>query len=135
MYSVELSTDLVQIQVRERVSEVFLARIDIPIQVWYMVEVMRRDFNEHRMMQIPMAESQLGEVQMMEDVAEQVGMNYHNTPDSRYVAQPVEDFLFPWEEAGSAENPMTKVKMKAYRNQCHLQLDNNHYNLVLLCVL
>ena len=48
MYSVEFSPDLVQIQVRETVSGVFLARMDIPIQVWHMVEVMRRDFNEHQ---------------------------------------------------------------------------------------
>ena len=29
-------------------------------------------------------------------------------PGSRFVAQPVDDFVFPWEEAGSAENPITK---------------------------
>ena len=45
MYPVEISPDLVQIQVRETVSGVFLARMDIPIQVWHMLEVMRRDFN------------------------------------------------------------------------------------------
>ena len=33
----------------------------------------------------------------MEEMAEHVGMNYPDTPDSRYVAQPVDDFLFPWE--------------------------------------
>ena len=43
MYSVEFSPDLVQIQVRETVSGVFLARMDIPMQVCDMVEVMRRD--------------------------------------------------------------------------------------------
>ena len=59
------------------------------------------------MMQVPMTENQLGEMQMKEEVAEQIGMNYPDTPDSRYVAQPVDDFLFPWEEAGSAENPIT----------------------------
>ena len=41
-YSVELSPNLVQIQVRETVSGVFLARTDIPTQTWHMVEVMRR---------------------------------------------------------------------------------------------
>ena len=35
-------------------------------------------------------------------------MNYPDTPDSRYVAQPLDDFLFPCEEAGSAENHITK---------------------------
>ena len=107
MYSVEFSPDLVQIQVRETVSGVFLARIDIPIQVWHMVEVMRRDFNEHHMTQVPMTENQLEEMQMMEEVSDHVGMNYPEIPDSRSVAQPVDDFVFPWEEAGSAENPIT----------------------------
>ena len=108
IYSVEFSPDLVQIQVRETVSGVFLARMDIPIQVWHMVEVMRRDFNEHHMMQVPITENQLGTMQMMEEVSEHVGMNYPEIADSRYVAQPVDDFLFPWEEEGSVENPITK---------------------------
>ena len=61
MYSVEFLPDLVQIQVRETVFGVFLARMDIPIQVWLLVEVMRRDFNEHNMTQVPLTENQLGE--------------------------------------------------------------------------
>ena len=56
---------------------------------------MRKDFNEHQMTQVPMTENQLE------------GMNYTEVPDSRFVAQPVDDCLFPWEEAGSAENPIT----------------------------
>ena len=54
-----------------------------------------------------MTENQLGKMQMTEEVAEHVGMNYPDTSDSIYVAQPVDNFLFPWEEAGSAENPIT----------------------------
>ena len=46
-------------------------------------------------------------MQMMEEVSDHVGMNYPEIPDSRFVAQPVDDFLFPWEEAGSAENHIT----------------------------
>ena len=42
-----------------------------------------------------MTEKQLEEIQMIEEVAEHVGMNYPDTPDSKYVAQPVNDFLFP----------------------------------------
>ena len=57
MYSVEFSPDLVQIQVRETVSGVFLARMDVPIHVWHMVEVMRREFNEHHMTQVPITEN------------------------------------------------------------------------------
>ena len=107
MYSVEVSPDLVQIQVRETVSGVFLTRMDIPIQVWHMVEVMRRHFNENHMMQVPITKNQLETMQMMEEVSDRVGMNYPEIPDSRFVAQPVDDFLFPYEEAGSAENPIT----------------------------
>ena len=86
MYSIEISPDLGQIQERETVSGVFLARMDIRIQVWHMVEVMRRDFNEHHMTQAPITENQLGTMQTMEDVSEHVGLNYPDTPDSRYVA-------------------------------------------------
>ena len=56
--------------------------MDIPIQVWNMVEVMRRDFNEHHMTQVPMQENQLGTKQMMEEVSEHVGMNYPEILDS-----------------------------------------------------
>ena len=68
---------------------------------------MRRDFNEHHLTQVPMTENQLEQMQMLEEVSDHVGMNYPEIPDSRFVAQPVDDFLFPWEDAGSAENPIT----------------------------
>ena len=74
-------SDLVKIQVRETVSGVFLVQMDMPIQVWHMVEVMRRNSNEHHMMQVPMTENQLGEMQMTEEMAEHVGMNYSDDPD------------------------------------------------------
>ena len=95
MYSVEFSPDLVQTQVRETVCGLFLAQIDISNQVWHMVEVMRRDFNEHQITQLPITEKQLGEKQVMEEVAEHVGLNYPETLNSRYVPQPFDDFLFP----------------------------------------
>ena len=106
VFSVEFLADLVQIQVRETFFGVFLAQMDIPIQVWHMVEVMRRDFNEHHITQVPPTENQLGEMQMMAEVAERVGMNYPEVPDARYVAQPFDAFLFPREE-GSVDNPIT----------------------------
>ena len=87
MYYVEFSPELVQIQVRETVSGVFLARMDISVQVWPMVEVMPRDFNDHHMMQVPMNENQLGEMQMKEQVSEHVGMNHPEIPCSRAPAQ------------------------------------------------
>ena len=43
----------------------------------------------------------------MEEVSDHVGMNYPEIQDSRIVAQPVDDLLFPWEEEGSVENPIT----------------------------
>ena len=46
-----------------------------------MMEVMQRNFNEHHIMQVPMTENQLGEMQMMKEVAEHVEMNNHDTPD------------------------------------------------------
>ena len=42
----------------------------------------------------------------MDEVAVHVGRNYPQTPESRYVAQPLDDFLFPL-EVGSVDNPMT----------------------------
>ena len=49
------------------------------------------------MTQVPMTENQLEEMQMMEEVSDHdhVGMNYPEIPDSRFVAQPVDYFLFP----------------------------------------
>ena len=72
MHLVEILSDLVQVQVRETVSGVFLARLVISNQVWYMVVVMRRDFNEHHMTQVPTTNNQLGTRQMMEEVSEHV---------------------------------------------------------------
>ena len=92
---------------RKTVSGNFLARMDIPIQVWHTVEKMQMDFNEHHMMHVPITENQVGTMQMMGEVSDHVGMNYPEIPDSRFVAQPVDDFLFPWEEEGSVENPIT----------------------------
>ena len=65
---------------------------------------MRRDFNENHMTQVLITKNQFGTMQMMESVSEHVGTNYPVIPYSIFVAQPVDDFLFPLEEAGSAEN-------------------------------
>ena len=77
--------------------------MDILVQVWLMVEVMCRDFDEHHTLQVHITENQLEEMQMMEELANPVGTNNPDTPDSRYI----DDFLFPMEEAGSAEKPIT----------------------------
>ena len=53
-------------------------------------------------------------MQMMEEVSDHVGMNYPEIPDSRFVAQPVDDFLFPWKEAGSAENHITIDEVEGF---------------------
>ena len=109
MYSVEFSLDLVQIQVRETVSGVFLARMDIPIQVWSLEHggsdakgFQRTSYDASSHHREPTWNSaNYGEV------SDHVGMNYPEIPDSRFVAQPVDDFLFPLEEEGSVENPIT----------------------------
>ena len=105
MYSVDFSPDLVQIQVRETVSEFFWHEWTSESMIYGGSDA--KGLQKHHITQVPMTEKQLEEMQMMEEVAEHVGMNYPDTPDSKYVAQPVNDFLFPWEEAGSAENPIT----------------------------
>ena len=106
MYFLEFSPDFVQTQVRDTVLEVFLAQMDIPIQVWRLVKLMRNVFNDRSLMQVPITENQLGTMRMVEEVSEHVEMNYPENLDFRYVAQPVKEFLFPWEESGSAENPI-----------------------------
>ena len=58
-------------------------------------------------MQVPITEKQLATKQMIEEVSQHVGMNYPEIPETRYLAQPVEDFNFPWEEERSVENPIT----------------------------
>ena len=50
----------------------------------------------------------------MEEVSEHVGMNYPEIPDSRFVAQTVDGFLFPLEQAGSAKNPITIDKDEGF---------------------
>ena len=55
-----------------------------------------------------MTENQLEEMQMIEEVSDHVGMNYPEIPDSRFVAQPVDDFLFP----SSFLVPMTENQLE-----------------------
>ena len=68
MYSVKFSPDVVQFLVRETVSGVLLARIDIQMQVLHMVELMRRYLNEPLMTQVPITENQLVKLRMIEEV-------------------------------------------------------------------
>ena len=112
MNSAEFLPDPKQIQVRETVSGVFLAGMNFQILVWHMVEAMQRDFNEHHMTQVPITENQLGSMRLTIKVTEQVGMNYLKIPDSRYVAQPFKDFLFPSEEQDQPKTSSQKAKMK-----------------------
>ena len=132
MFSVEFSLDLVQIQARDTVSGVFLARKDVSIQGWHMVEKMQKDFHVHHMTQVPMPENQLKEMQMIEELSDHVGMNYPEIPDPRSVAHSVDDFLFAWEEAVSAENPITIDEAEGFSETMLPQtlLHNNQ-----LCVL
>ena len=76
---------------------------------------------------VPITENQLGTMQMMEEVLEHLGMNYFEVPDSRYLAQPVDGFLFPWEEEGSVENPITIEEDEGFLSQ-ELQSANHQDN-------
>ena len=72
-----------------------------------MIAIMRRDFSEHHQMQVAINENKLGTLGMMSQNAEQIGIDYPESPHSSYVAQTAEDFLFLSEEEGSAENAIT----------------------------
>ena len=50
----------------------------------------------------------------MRKVVVQVPMDYIQSPDSHFVAQLVDDLLFPWEEAGSAEKPTVIDKDESF---------------------
>ena len=76
-----------------------------------MMDLIRKDFNKHHMTQVPMTENQLEEMQMMEEVSDHVGMNYPEIPDSRFVAQPVDDFLFPLSLGGG------RISRKPHHNR------------------
>ena len=68
------------------------------------------------MTQVPMTENQLGERQMMEERVEHVGINYPETPDSRYVAQPLENFIFTWErDLWTTQLPSKRVRVSLSR--------------------
>ena len=54
----------------------FLAQMDVPIQVWHIIEIMRRDFSEHRQIHVPITENQVGTVGMIFYIAQQIEMNY-----------------------------------------------------------
>ena len=110
--------------------------MDIPIQSCDMVEVMRRGFDEPHKMRVPISENQLATGQIIEEVSEHVWMNYAEIPDSRYVAQLVDDFLFPWDQPNI---PSLLMKMRASQEKWRLKtlLHNNHHqwNIVQLYIL
>ena len=70
-------------------------------------------------------------MQMMQDWTENVGMNYHEVADSRWVAQPEVVFLFPWEEAGSAENPVLKYEDEGFSETMTSQNTSPHQPLAM----
>ena len=119
MYSVEFSLNLVQIQKRETVSGVFLARMDVPNLAHGRSDA--KGF--HRASNDPSTHDKepTWRNALMEDVTEHVVMNFPEIPDSRFVAQPVDDFLFPWKEAGSAENPIAIDEEEGFSETISLQ--------------
>ena len=64
----------------------------------HMIEIMRRNFTENTQIKFLISKNQLGKMEAMSQIAEQFGMYYPEVPVSGYVAQPVNEFLFPWEE-------------------------------------
>ena len=92
-----------------------------------MVEVMRRDFSGHHMTQFPITANQHGTTQLMEELSEHEGMNHPEIPNSRYEAQRVDDFLFPSEEEGCVENPITIEEDEGF-SEPRLQSANHQDN-------
>ena len=84
--SVEFLSEILKIRVVESASGIFLAQTDAPIQVWLMMEIMRRNFSENHQREVPITENQLETMGMMSQISEQVGMENLVVPDSRYVA-------------------------------------------------
>ena len=72
-------------------------------------EIIRKDFSEHHQMQVPINDNHLhvGSMQRVGHATEQVENDYPENPGSHFVAQPVDNFLFPREKAGSDEKPNT----------------------------
>ena len=60
------------------------------------------------MTQVPITENQLGTLQLMEEVSEHVGMKYPEIPDSRFVAQLVDDFLLLGKRQDQPKTPSQK---------------------------
>ena len=52
MLLIEYVPEIMTMKMLESVSRSFLAQMDVPIQVWHMVEIMRRDFSEQHQMQV-----------------------------------------------------------------------------------
>ena len=91
------------IKVLESSFGIILAQTDVPTQVWHMIEIMRSDFCEHHQMQVFISPNQFGTMGMMSQIAEQVGTDYPEILESKYAAQPLNDFLFFWEEEESVD--------------------------------
>ena len=80
---------MLTIKVLESVSGFFLVQLDVPIQVWHMIEIMRRDFSERHRMQAPITENQLQTTLKITQIAEQIGIDCFDFPDSRYVMEAI----------------------------------------------
>ena len=114
--------------------------MDIPIQVWYMMDgggsdaggLQRTSYDARTHNREPTSNHAKDGKK-----SEQVGMKYPEIPDSRFVVQPVKDFLIPWWESGWAENGIAKDEDEMLSETFCLRTapHNNHYKLEQLCVL
>ena len=74
-----------------------------------MVEVMRGDFSEYHLMQIPVTQKQMTSFQMIGEGSSHLDGLSH-TSDSSFIVQSVEDLIFACDEVGSAGNPIAVDK-------------------------
>ena len=102
-------------KVRDTASAIFLAQLNFSFQELHIIEVTRRDFNNNHHMQVLVTWNEFGMMGMMSQIAEKVGIDYSEVPDSRYVAQPMNDFLFLWEEKGYVEKRFYSERMRDSR--------------------
>ena len=134
MYSVGSSPDLVQIQVRETVSEIFLARMDIPIHGiwWKWCEGVSTNIIWH---EYPWQRNNLEKCKWWREwLRTYEGITPTRLALDMWLNQStISSFLGSKQD--QPKTPLQKIKMRASRKQWHLPLHNNHYNLVQLCVL
>lgn len=106
-YSFTFWPDFVTIRVEDLQSGIFVTTLDIPIQVWQLVDVQRNQFRDYHSSTIPITENQQGSMEMYQQVDMAAGYvpfgSFVN--DNQFQAGSIEH-RFAWENEGSQENPI-----------------------------